>query len=394
MIVSIFVEMSRCNRHHSMRSKQDEQNLAPNLAQARHIMIIFHDFSVGGTEIIALRLACEWLRHGLKVTLVCGSEKGTLRQTVPSGIEVIALNPEVTRSTFSRLKMRKHLPAAIDAIAPDVVFLPGNFHLILAGAVKRCHRRPKIIVKISNPLFRKTNFALVRKFNAFCFSSMVKHVDWLVAMSSGLEQDAREASGTNKISTIYDPNCVGTPASTSRIMPHRSEQLNILAVGRLERQKDFSLAIRAFAELVKKRSAHLTILGEGNDRTKLEKLVDTLGLAEYVSMPGYRKSIQPALAKAHLMLITSRYEGGPAVAVEALEQGVPVISTDCSYFLRELLHKPEYGCLVDGRHPSEIADKIDDFAKKQSSIQFNPAVATTRYQMQHSILSYIALFNM
>ena len=122
-----------------MQLKQDKRNLASDLNQAQHIVIIFHDFSVGGTEIIALRLAREWLLHGLKVTLVCGSEKGNLRQTVPSGVEVIALNPEITRSTFSRLKMRKHLPAVIDAIAPDVVFLPGNFHLVFAGADRKSH---------------------------------------------------------------------------------------------------------------------------------------------------------------------------------------------------------------------------------------------------------------
>ena len=65
--------------------------------------------------------------------------------------------------------------------------------------------------------------------------------------------------------------------------------------------------------------------------------------------------LEPYLAAADALLITSRYEGGPAVAVEALAQGVPVVSTDCSFLLHDLLTIPEAGTIVKSREAGDLA---------------------------------------
>ncbi len=62
--------------------------------------------------------------------------------------------------------------------------------------------------------------------------------------------------------------------------------------------------------------------------------------------------IESYLANADALLITSRYEGGPAVAVEALAQGVPVVSTDCSFLLHDIMTCPEAGRIVTSREPA------------------------------------------
>jgi glycosyltransferase involved in cell wall biosynthesis len=65
--------------------------------------------------------------------------------------------------------------------------------------------------------------------------------------------------------------------------------------------------------------------------------------------------IESHLAAADALLITSRYEGGPAVAVEALAQGVPVVSTDCSFLLHDLITSSEAGRIIPSRDPGTIA---------------------------------------
>ena len=55
---------------------------------AAHILITIHDFSAGGTENIAFRLAREWLAAGRKVSILAGAADGPMQARVPEGAEV------------------------------------------------------------------------------------------------------------------------------------------------------------------------------------------------------------------------------------------------------------------------------------------------------------------
>jgi glycosyltransferase involved in cell wall biosynthesis len=121
----------------------------------------------------------------------------------------------------------------------------------------------------------------------------------------------------------------------------------ILAIGRMEPQKNLALAIRAFAALVARQPARLVILGEGRERGALEALVRRLGLEGMVDMPGFAPDVAARLAQASLLLMTSRYEGFPAVLVEALAADVPVVSTNCSPSQKTLIASPMHGRVVD-----------------------------------------------
>ena len=87
----------------------------------------------------------------------------------------------------------------------------------------------------------------------------------------------------------------------------------------------------------------------------LRQRISRLGLQDKVTWAGYAPEIESYLAQADALLITSRYEGGPAVAVEALAQGVPVVSTDCSFLLHDILTRPEAGRIVTSREPRALA---------------------------------------
>ena len=94
---------------------------------------------------------------------------------------------------------------------------------------------------------------------------------------------------------------------------------------------------------------------EGGLRDDLQRRIARLGLQDRVTWAGHVPDIETHLAQADALLITSRYEGGPAVAVEALAQGVPVVSTDCSFLLHDLITRPEAGCIVTSREPGALA---------------------------------------
>jgi glycosyltransferase involved in cell wall biosynthesis len=304
------------------------------------IVICMQDFHRGGTERVAIDLARLWTDAGRSVTILCGSEEGGLRDAVDVRVAVAVLDPPVRRGFLSRAALARGLAARIGALKPDTIFLPGNYHLFLANALRRAVPDAAIVLKISNPPVPGRRAAPVFRF-------FTRGVSGFAAMNGGLARDVSALVPGRRIAALYDPVHV-TPAAT----PLRQDGvLNILWIGRLEPQKDAGLALDVVQALGP--AVRLTMLGDGAQSARIDRRIAQKKLP--VARLGHVADIAPHLAGADALLITSRYEGGPAVAVEALAQGVPVVSTDCSHLLREIMTIPEAGQIVPSRDPAILA---------------------------------------
>lgn len=103
----------------------------------------------------------------------------------------------------------------------------------------------------------------------------------------------------------------------------------IVAVGRMDANKNHEMMIRAFALLADRYPEHtLTIYGDGELRKPLEKLTEQLGVSERVFFPGVIPDVAKQIEKAELFLLTSYSEGVSNALIEALATGLAVISTD------------------------------------------------------------------
>jgi GalNAc-alpha-(1->4)-GalNAc-alpha-(1->3)-diNAcBac-PP-undecaprenol alpha-1,4-N-acetyl-D-galactosaminyltransferase len=123
----------------------------------------------------------------------------------------------------------------------------------------------------------------------------------------------------------------------------------LLAVGRLEAQKDHATLIRAFAALADRcPDWRLRIVGEGSLRGALERQVRELGLEGWVSLPGATADIEREYEAAQLFVMSSTYESFGLTTAEALGHGLPVIGfADCPG-TNELVRDRVNGLLVDG----------------------------------------------
>lgn len=102
----------------------------------------------------------------------------------------------------------------------------------------------------------------------------------------------------------------------------------IASVGRLSPEKDHANLIQAFSELSKKREqARLVLIGDGPERTRLEKLVSDLGLEPLVRFAGLQDDVQPWLAMADVYVQPSVREGLSLAILEAMGARLPVIAT-------------------------------------------------------------------
>jgi len=117
----------------------------------------------------------------------------------------------------------------------------------------------------------------------------------------------------------------------------------VLAIGRLEPVKGFDLLIESWVNVDKK----LLIVGDGPEYSKLNSLIDKYGLGDFITItPSVSKEgLIKYYQKASLLIVSSRREGGPRVALEALYLNIPVISTNVGHMNQilpqELLAEPD-----------------------------------------------------
>lgn len=187
----------------------------------------------------------------------------------------------------------------------------------------------------------------------------------LIAVSEGVKQDMCRLGGFahSQVQVIYNPAATGVSAqpeseNVRQKLWGAGFDHHILAAGTLKAQKDHATLIRAFALLPASLNAKLTILGEGSLRAELETLIQQLGLQERVAMPGFVVDPYPWYRTADLFVLSSRWEGFGNVIVEALECGVPVVSTDCPSGPAEILDGGRIGQLVPIQDPVALAASI------------------------------------
>jgi glycosyltransferase involved in cell wall biosynthesis len=136
----------------------------------------------------------------------------------------------------------------------------------------------------------------------------------------------------------------------------------VVAVARLVAEKDLGTLLTAFARVRSGRDARLLVVGEGPQRARLEAMAAGLGLGLGTDLRLHGADPNPYrfMARAAAVVLSSRVEGLPAVLVEALALGAPVVSTDCPSGPREILDGGRFGRLVPVGDAEALATAIDD----------------------------------
>lgn len=154
------------------------------------------------------------------------------------------------------------------------------------------------------------------------------------------------------------PNSLNPQFIRERFEGERKKE--IVAVGRLDDNKNHAMLLEAFAEIKEDFPDYrVVIYGEGEDRSKLEKLVAKRKLDGRVSLPGRTDKIEEKIYKSSLFVMTSDTEGMPNALIEAMSLGLCVISTDCPCGgPRELITPGKNGYLVPVRDTEALKEQL------------------------------------
>jgi glycosyltransferase involved in cell wall biosynthesis len=129
-------------------------------------------------------------------------------------------------------------------------------------------------------------------------------------------------------------------------------------VGRLVPIKDHVTLFQALARLhTEGRVVHLTVVGDGEERARLEGLASTLGLGLRIHFLGWRVDLETILKELDVVICSSRNEGTPVALIEAMAAGIPVLSTDVGG-VADLVTHGLTGWLVSPGDPDAMASGI------------------------------------
>jgi glycosyltransferase involved in cell wall biosynthesis len=173
----------------------------------------------------------------------------------------------------------------------------------------------------------------------------------------------RFPSQREKINVIYNivsPTLINQMANQDYIEINKkaANEVTILSIGRLNYQKGFEMAVMACKLLVDKGyKIKWNIIGEGEERDKLEKLIKNYGVEDYIKLLGLKSNPYPFIKQADIYVQTSRFEGKAIAIDEAKILQKPIVVTNYNTAKDQLVDRIN-GLIVE-MNPEGIAEGIE-----------------------------------
>ena len=350
---------------------------------------------VGGLETLVRQLVPELASRGHEVAIITSHGRESI-----SGFEYLDDIPvrrvdahEVVeaRDAEGILRVEMEILRFAREFDPDLVHShdAGPVLWMYRRAARREHR--PLVVTLHNVMTRK--FASVLA----VLAKMLRDADWVTGVSQAVVDDVLgyERSVASRMSVIT--NGIVPPVLDGSLVPHGPARL--LCMGRLDEQKGFDLAITALA-LVRRRhpNVRLVIVGDGPERSRLIATACGLGVDDSVDFLGTvsRSRVATLFRECTAVVMPSRFEGLPLVALEAAWAGRPVVAADAPG-LSEVVVPGETGLMVPPEDPHALADAIvrllDAPGRAGALGRKAHILAADRYSLDRCVDEYEALYN-
>jgi glycosyltransferase involved in cell wall biosynthesis len=374
-----------------------DASLAPDRPD---IAMFMPSYSGGGAERVALSLARKLTEAGCRVDLVVARNQGPLRDEPLPGVhkvDLAAVTELLAAGAWVRY-LRKARPCCAMSLVHTANLSSGIGALLVPEV--------PVIVALHNSLRRERSLQwwFRRWFGFGPERFLYRRAARILAVSQALAGEAAEVfeAPTDKVVVIPNPcDCEGPRRDIAPEHEPIFDRPVVLGVGRLIKQKDFALLIRAFARVSRSRNLHLLILGEGEQRASLEALVEELGLSGRVFLPGFVDNVQAYMRRARVFALSSAHEGFGLVLLEAMHAGTPIVSTDCPFGPREVLDDGRLGRLVPPGDEAALAaaleaeldapdaDRETGRAEREEWLaRFRPEVIAARYrELFHEVMA-------
>ncbi|MFZ1084139.1 MAG: glycosyltransferase [Terracidiphilus sp.] len=307
--------------------------------QTSRLLLLIPHLGGGGAEQVMAQLAAglSAQKYELHLVLLTQTQVPTAVH-LPPWVQIHALGARRVREGAVRLLLLVH------RIKPALI-LSGIFHanflVLLLSPILPSGTR--ILVRQNGTVSAALDFGDLPWFNRLLYRLLYRRADRVICQTSSMAEDLAHELGLSmdRITVLANPVdvegiCTSVAVNRSRKTATGAPQL--LAIGRLSREKGFDLLLCALAMIRREISgASLLIAGSGPEEAALKAQCMALGLDSAVRFEGYFANPWTRFPDATLFVLPSRHEGLPNALLEAAAAGLPLVATPASEGLVELL---------------------------------------------------------
>lgn len=186
-----------------------------------------------------------------------------------------------------------------------------------------------------------------------------KNLDYLVLVSKSLKNFYKEKMRNDNCQCVFIPNIIEyVPKQVSKL-----DEKRLISIGRLSKEKGYMDLLVIFNNIHKDYPEwKLEIIGDGNERGRLEKYIEDNALGEFVTLHGFRERdyIYDMLLKSSIYLMTSHTESFGIVLLEAMSAGLPCIAFSSAEGANEIINSGSNGYLIKRRNMEVYIKKVED----------------------------------
>jgi len=305
-----------------------------------NIVQIMPEFGLAGAEIMCENLTYELTKLGHKVTVISMYDfhSAITDRLEGAGIDVryLGKKPGLDPSIIWKIK---HILKETEAEIVHTHRYCAQYAVpaaMLAGVKRRVHTLHSIAAK--------ENGRLARRLNHFFFS----HCDLVpVALSEAVQETVVEEYGLKKEDIPVVFNGVDLSRCKSKDSYSVSGSFKVLHIGRFAEAKNHVGLVKAFGLFRKKYpDSELWLIGDGELKPEIERLVKESGLENCVKFKGLQSNVYGYLHDADIFTLPSNYEGIPMTLIEAMGTGLPIVATAVGG-VPDMLTDGENACVVE-----------------------------------------------
>lgn len=354
-------------------------NVVSKMDEIKRKKILFYTSSLsrGGMERVFVNLAHYFLSQNYDVVMVTqyqNEDEYTLDARIPRVLSDLTADETSTSriaNFFGRLKKLRYI---FKQSCPDLILTCNGKNNMMTLAAAMGLKCSVVLSVIADPVMEY--YTKIMRLIARTFFTLA---DGIVIQTEQVREFFPKRIA-RKCKLL--PNSLNPEFMIEKYAEKKNKE--IVAVGRLDKNKNQAMLIRAFAEIAEGYPEYKVVLyGDGEERDNLETLIQEKNLQNRVVLAGRVSDVAEKIRKSEVFVLTSYTEGMPNALIEAMALGLTVISTDCpSGGPRQLIEDGVNGILIPPGDDKALASALN---KLLSDDEYRNELGIEAYKLQEEL---------